>query len=147
MCNVYSVKCYQNKPRSQKSDKVPQISFMCYMYCNTLPITPFFQFYCCCYQFNLHVMFSMYTVKCYQKSGLITEVKNSGKVQQISVPSPHVYLGEALFDLQVMPDHANSFADRRSADVLWCSVLLQSVIAALMSLGQVPVCPALIALT
>jgi len=89
----------------------------------------------------------MYTGKCYQKSGLITEVKNSGKVEQISVPSPPVGLGEPCFDLWVMSDHANSFADRRSTDVLWCSFLLQSAIAVLMSLGQVPVCPALIALT
>jgi len=35
-----------------------------------------------------------------------------------------VYLGEPSFDLQVMPDHANSFADRRSADVLSCSVFV-----------------------
>ncbi|CAM4681340.1 unnamed protein product [Leuciscus chuanchicus] len=61
---------------------------------------------------------------CYQKAGLLTEVKNSGKVQQISVPFSPMYLGEPSFDLQVMPDHANSFADRRSADVLSCSVFV-----------------------
>lgn len=33
-------------------------------------------------------------------------------MQQISVPSPPVCLGEPLFDLQVMPDHANSFSWR-----------------------------------
>lgn len=95
----------------------------------------------------LVLLVNMQHVHCKVLPKLITEVENSGKVQQISVPFPPMCLGEPSFDLQVTPDHANSFADRRSADVLWCSVLLQSVIAALRSLGQVHVCPALIALT